>query len=89
MCEKHNFHRPIAIQNQYHMLCRQEIEGHGYSKVLNTYGLGLFAWSPLAGGFLTGKYLDGIDEKSGSRLSDKNHPYHQMMLEIYYKPYDN
>lgn len=31
----------------------------------------MMAWSPLAGGFLTGKYFDGIDESRLTRLTDK------------------
>ena len=35
--------------------------------VLESIGLGLTTWSPLASGLLTGKYLDGVPE--GSRAS--------------------
>jgi aryl-alcohol dehydrogenase-like predicted oxidoreductase len=31
-------------------------------RLLKDYGYGLIAWSPLAGGYLTGKYLDGNAE---------------------------
>jgi aryl-alcohol dehydrogenase-like predicted oxidoreductase len=37
-----------------------------YQPVFRNVGLGTTIWSPLAAGFLTGKYLEGIPE--GSRL---------------------
>jgi aryl-alcohol dehydrogenase-like predicted oxidoreductase len=41
------------------MLNRTEIE-IDYETLFSKYNYGLIAWSPLAGGFLTGKYLEGI-----------------------------
>jgi len=40
----------------------------------------LIAWSPLAGGFLTGKYLEGLKEEELSRFTDKNSPFPLEML---------
>jgi aryl-alcohol dehydrogenase-like predicted oxidoreductase len=42
------------------MLKREENE-YEYQLLLEKYSYGLMGWSPLAGGFLTGKYLNGID----------------------------
>src|SRR5262249_56057298 len=36
------------------------------------YGMGVIPWSPLAGGYLTGRYRKGGDIPSGSRLSNRN-----------------
>lgn len=49
---------PIVEQSQYNLLCRQRVEVE-YSRLFEDPGLGITAWSPLASGFLTGKYLEG------------------------------
>ncbi|HMF04136.1 MAG TPA: aldo/keto reductase [Acidimicrobiia bacterium] len=36
------------------------------------YGMGVIPWSPLAGGYLTGRYRKGGDIPAGSRLSNRN-----------------
>ena len=70
ICEKLNLHKPIGSQNEYHMLKRadQEVE---FESLFSKYNYGLIAWSPLAGGFLTGKYLDNIPQDVVNRLNDK------------------
>lgn len=35
-----------------------------YLNLFDHYGMGTTVWSPLAGGTLTGKYLDSIPEES-------------------------
>ena len=37
--------------------------------VCQRYGMGVLAWSPLAGGWLTGKYRKGEDPPPGSRMT--------------------
>src|SRR5258706_13508221 len=49
-------------QPPYHLLDRT-IE-HELIPMAQTYGLALMAWSPLAGGLLTGKYRNGIPENA-------------------------
>lgn len=56
---------PVMEQPQYNMFERFKME-QDYLPVFNNAGMGTTIWSPLAAGFLTGKYLDGIPE--GSRL---------------------
>ncbi len=41
-----------------------------------TYGIGVIAWSPLAGGFLTGKYIGGA-KPEGSRY-EKDKPFREI-----------
>lgn len=49
------------------------------------YKYGLIGWSPLAGGFLTGKYLNGISEQEIHRFNDKNSPFPlKLMKEVFY-----
>lgn len=43
------------------MLNRTQSESE-YISLYEKYGYGLVAWGALAGGFLTGKYLEGIKE---------------------------
>jgi voltage-dependent potassium channel beta subunit len=64
----HQFHliAPVVEQPQYNMFERHKME-QDYLPVFKNVGLGTTIWSPLASGFLTGKYIDGIPE--GSRLS--------------------
>ncbi|PWU01026.1 MAG: aldo/keto reductase [Bacteroidetes bacterium] len=57
---------PSMEQPQYNMFERFKME-QDYLPVFQNVGLGTTIWSPLAAGFLTGKYLEGIPE--GSRLA--------------------
>jgi voltage-dependent potassium channel beta subunit len=56
---------PVVEQPQYNMFERYKME-MDYLPVFRNVGMGTTIWSPLAAGFLTGKYLEGIPE--GSRL---------------------
>ncbi|KIC91175.1 aldo/keto reductase [Flavihumibacter sp. ZG627] len=56
---------PVMEQPQYNMFERYKME-MDYLPVFRNVGLGTTIWSPLAAGFLTGKYLSGFPE--GSRL---------------------
>ena len=57
---------PSMEQPQYHMFHRRRVESE-LTPLVESYGIGLTTWSPLASGVLTGKYNDGIP--SGSRAS--------------------
>jgi aryl-alcohol dehydrogenase-like predicted oxidoreductase len=68
------------------MLARldNEIE---YESLYTKYNYGLIAWSPLAGGFLTGKYLDGLKEEELSRFTDKNSSFPlELLKSMFYTP---
>ncbi|MBS1751658.1 MAG: aldo/keto reductase [Bacteroidetes bacterium] len=54
---------PAMEQPQYNMFERFKME-QDYLPVFQNTGLGTTIWSPLAAGFLTGKYIDGIPEDS-------------------------
>ena len=54
---------PVMEQPQYNMFERFKME-EDYLPVFKNVGLGTTIWSPLAAGFLTGKYLNGIPEDS-------------------------
>ena len=57
---------PAMEQPQYNMFERSKMD-LDYLPVFQNVGMGTTIWSPLAAGFLTGKYLEGIPE--GSRLA--------------------
>ena len=61
-----NLIAPTVEQPQYNMFERFKME-QDYIPVFKNAGLGTTIWSPLAAGFLTGKYNNGIPE--GSRLA--------------------
>ena len=54
---------PTMEQPQYNMFDRFKME-QDYLPVFQNVGLGTTIWSPLASGFLTGKYLEGIPADS-------------------------
>ena len=55
--EANNLARPVTIQNSYSMIHRAY--EYGMSEVSLRENIGLLAYSPLAQGVLSGKYLDG------------------------------
>lgn len=61
--------RPVVTQNCYNLLVRNDFEsGMIEACSINNGNLGLIAYSPLAGGALTGKYLDTASIHQDYRL---------------------
>lgn len=60
---------PVAIQVEYSLVAR-DVESEHFPAAREA-GLGVMPWSPLAGGFLTGKY-DRADTSGTGRLSGAN-----------------
>jgi aryl-alcohol dehydrogenase-like predicted oxidoreductase len=58
--------RFVSLQAQYSLVVRDLEREH--VPVCENYGLGLLPWSPLAGGFLSGKYSRGQAPPGGARL---------------------
>lgn len=66
LAEKHNLPRMESIQNEYSLTCRSfDTDLH---EVAHAEHVGLLAWSPLAGGMISGKYLNGT-RPAGTRWS--------------------
>ncbi len=63
IAERHHLHKPQMEQTQYNLLHRERFEVE-YARLFKDYGYGSTTWSPLASGFLTGKYLKGIPKGS-------------------------
>ena len=68
IAERHHLHKPIVEQPEYNLLHRDRVERE-YARLYGDHGLGLTIWSPLASGVLTGKYRDGIPERSRAALA--------------------
>ncbi len=55
-----------SLQPHYNLVHRPEFEAE-LADVCRTYGLGVIPYSPLAGGFLTGKYRRGAEQVESAR----------------------
>ncbi len=53
--DKGGWHRYVSLQPHYNLLHRMEFEQE-LAAVCSTYGVGVVPYSPMAGGFLTGRY---------------------------------
>ncbi|WP_433973060.1 aldo/keto reductase [Tunturiibacter lichenicola] len=70
---------PVTLQPQYSLLSR-EIEWEVIPAALHN-GIGLLPWSPLAGGFLTGKYQRGGKAGSDTRAGSEKALYQSISEE--------
>ena len=65
--------RPDWVQNSYSLLDRGDEDG--VLPLVAEAGLGYTPFSPLAGGWLTGKYRRGEEPPAGSRMTLRPEPY--------------
>jgi aryl-alcohol dehydrogenase-like predicted oxidoreductase len=63
----HNLRRYDSLQPHYNLVHRSEFEAE-LADVCRTYGIGVIPYSPLAAGFLTGKYRRGQPPPQSARL---------------------
>ncbi|CAN5469681.1 aldo/keto reductase [soil metagenome] len=68
LAREHRFARPVTLQPQYNLLVR-ELEWEIVPSCLDA-GLGLLPWSPLGGGWLTGKYKQDERPTGATRLGE-------------------
>ena len=68
LADRHHLHKPVVAQPQYNLFWREQVEKE-YAALYNDIGLGLTTYSPLASGLLSGKYADGIPERSRASLA--------------------
>src|SRR3954469_24526906 len=64
----HGWAEPVTLQPQYSLIVR-EVEWEIVPAALDA-GLGLLPWSPLGGGWLSGKYRKGEKPAGATRLGD-------------------
>ena len=69
LAERHHLHKPVVEQPQYHLFHREKVERE-FARLYDDIGLGLTTWSPLASGLLTGKYRNGIPDKSRGSMEN-------------------
>lgn len=76
LAECHGFERPVGLQLEYSLVERSIEREH--IPAARELGMGVCPWSPLASGFLTGKYTrEGPASSKGSRLDvlkESNNP---------------
>ncbi|MEO8702338.1 MAG: aldo/keto reductase [Kofleriaceae bacterium] len=76
----------VTLQAQYNLLVRDLEREH--VPLCREEGLGILPWSPLAGGFLTGKFERGKPPVAGTRLGDKAERFARYDLERNWKIID-
>jgi aryl-alcohol dehydrogenase-like predicted oxidoreductase len=76
----------VTLQAQYSLLVR-EIERE-HVPLCREEGLGILPWSPLAGGFLSGKFERGKPPQGGTRLGEKADRFARYDLERNWKILD-
>ena len=67
-CRQHGWALPVTLQPQYNLLAR-DIEWE-VVPACEDAGLGLLPWSPLGGGWLTGKYSRDARPEGATRLGE-------------------
>ena len=75
VAKENNLPRMASIQNEYSLLCRHFEQD--LSEIALHEDVGLLAWSPLARGILSGKYLNGA-KPEGARLTLETRPEHRV-----------
>jgi aryl-alcohol dehydrogenase-like predicted oxidoreductase len=70
---------PSAIQNSYSLLAQQQEQD--VLALCAERGVSYLAFSPLAGGWLTGKYRRGEPFPAGSRMTQRPEPYRELVSE--------
>ena len=78
VARQYNLVPPTMEQPEYNMFHRYRVEVE-YGRLYDAIGLGTTIWSPLASGFLTGKYNDGIPDDS--RMSLPGYEWLRKMFE--------
>ena len=73
LAKAHHLPGPVALQLEYSLVARS-IEAE-YLPAAQELGLGVTPWSPLAGGFLAGKYERKDEGASGEGRLSKSNPF--------------
>ncbi len=83
ICEKYNLAKFVTAQMYYSLLGR-DIEEE-IVPLCSEYKIGILPWSPLAGGFLSGKYSDEKNPPVGTRAFDRGSWFPQVNFEKGYE----
>src|SRR5258708_19600527 len=88
--DKHGYESFVSVQPEYSLVApvRADFERE-LARVCSRYGIGVLPYSPLAGGFLTGKYRRNQALPSGvrvegnkQRMSEQNFDIVEKLIEI-------
>ena len=86
LAKSNQLSRYVTLQAQYSLLVRDLEREH--VPLCRETGLGILPWSPLAGGFLTGKFERGKPPQPGTRLGEKAERFARYDLERNWKILD-
>jgi aryl-alcohol dehydrogenase-like predicted oxidoreductase len=79
LAKSHHLSRYVTLQAQYNLLVRDLEREH--VPLCRETGMGILPWSPLAGGFLSGKFERGKPPQGGTRLGEKAERFARYDLE--------
>jgi aryl-alcohol dehydrogenase-like predicted oxidoreductase len=79
LAKSHHLSRYVTLQAQYNLLVRDLEREH--VPLCRETGMGILPWSPLAGGFLSGKFERGRPPQGGTRLGEKAERFARYDLE--------
>ena len=74
--DRYKLERFVCLQPHYNLVHRAEFE-QDLAEVVQSYGLGVICYSPLGGGFLTGKYRPGGEPPDSVRAGRVRSRYFQ------------
>ncbi len=86
LSRKNSWASYVTLQAQYSLICRDIEREH--VPLCREEGLGILPWSPLAGGFLTGKFEKDSPPPKGTRLGEKAERFERYNLERNWKVID-
>ena len=72
--------RPVSIQNSFCLLHRSFETELAEACAESNYDIGLLPWTPLGGGALTGKYLNGATPANSRLVKYEKYGFHQRYL---------
>ncbi len=72
LCRRHDWNRFVSLQ-AYYSLANRDLE-HELLPLCREEGLGVLPWSPLSGGFLTGKYRRDEEPPEEARRAEFDFP---------------
>jgi aryl-alcohol dehydrogenase-like predicted oxidoreductase len=75
VADREDLHRPQWVQNRMNLLDRRD--ERELLPLVAVEGLGYTPFSPLAGGVLSDRYLDGAEPEPGSRIAEAGHLYYK------------
>lgn len=83
LCQQHNWVRPTVYQGTYNALARS-VEDE-LLPCLKRYGIAFYAYSPLAGGLLTDRYLESNSTPTEGRFSEASGKLGKGYREMWYR----